>query len=101
MAQRSDILLEVDTTLDGSGNYTGPWIEAAEIHTVVAVWTDGIGGSSGYPKFNLSADSSNVIRSLESISPFTEYKIPARYFRFQVSGGTANAVLRLSIKAVD
>jgi hypothetical protein len=100
MAQRSDLLFEVDTTLDGSGNYTSPWIESAEVHSVVAVWTDGVGGSSGYPKFNLSADATNVIRSVESLGVFGEYKIPARYFRFQISGGTANATLRVSIKAL-
>lgn len=101
MAQRPDILFEVDTTLDGSGNYIGPWIEAAEVHTVVAILSEGLGGASGYPKLHLSSDSTNVIRSIENFGSLTEYKIPARYFRFQTSAGNANAVLRLSIKALD
>ena len=101
MAQRSDILFEIDTTLDGSGNYTGPWIESSGIHTVILTFTEGLGGGSGYPKFHLSADATNVIRSIESVGPGGEYKIPTRYFRFQESAGNANATFRLSIKALD
>lgn len=101
MAKRSDILFEVDTTLDGGGNYAGPWVDASEIHSVILTFTEGLGGASGYPKLRLSSDTTNIIRSIENVSPNTEYLIPSRYFDFQISAGTANATLRLSIKALS
>jgi len=101
MAERTDILLEADTTLDGGGNYTSPWIDVSEISSVAMVWTSGVGAGSGYPRLQLSADATNVIGSIDSISSLSAYGVPSRYIRFQESGGTASATFRLSIKAIS
>lgn len=34
MARRIDLIAEIDTTLDGSGDYTGEWIDSCGIRTI-------------------------------------------------------------------
>jgi|SRR5882757_150189 len=95
MTARRDLLLEVDTTLDGSGNYNSPWIDSAGTDRIVAVWTDGISGV----KINFSLDTEEFLYTIDA-ARLTEYVVPARYFNLRVIAGGNNAAFRASVRAL-
>lgn len=92
MAQRSDLVLEGPITLDGSGNYTGPWIDSAEIRSVGVIHS-GTPGS----QIEFSSDASAVI-NIDTWTNFTEKPV---HSRFSVAGGTANATVKVSVRAMS
>lgn len=107
MAPRADLLGEVDTTLDGSGNYTGPWIDTGGILKVRIAWQSNMAPTAGVVKVEESSDQANVIRVQFTGSggdsgegQRVDVDLGARYFRFKISGGTANATLRLSLRSI-
>lgn len=99
MAPRSDLPIEIDTTLNGSGAFVSSWADSAGFISVLPVWTDP-GGGGLTVSFDYSLDASTVLRSV-TVNHLVEVTIPARYFRLVVSGGSANATFRASIRAVS
>lgn len=100
MANRSDLLLEVDTTLDANGDYIGDWIDTGGVGSIRVVFSL---PSGYYPVIQHSADASNVISS-DVINPSnTIIGLAARYFRFaaDLSAGNAGLTVRASIRAVN
>lgn len=100
MAQRTDLVAEIDTTLDGSGDYTGPWIDSAGIFRLRVANT-----GSGV-RIEESNDQTNTVQvntvevSSEGL-PYAqeEISITARYFRVR-GYGDPNAALHASVRVV-
>lgn len=97
MADRTgELLLEVDTTLDGNGDYVGPWIDASGVlkGRVIYNSTEGAGVEQ-------SNDATNVFGGV-GVASGTEFPVTARYIRFVLDApsGQANAPFRLAIKAI-
>ncbi|HEY2086258.1 MAG TPA: hypothetical protein VGH54_09565 [Mycobacterium sp.] len=103
MSQRVDLLSEVDTTLDGSGGYIGPWIDSAGVDKIRVTFRC---ASAGVLYVDHSSDQTNVLyEGLEavlgsSIGGLSEQPLGARYFRVRADGDTANASLRLAVRAL-
>lgn len=95
MAKRADLLAEVDTTLDGSGDYTGEWLDSAGVDTIRVLHL--IAGTQAI--IQESSDQSSVL-STPVPSGYGEVPLTARYFRLAVDGGTANATFRATIRKV-
>lgn len=96
MAQRVDLLIEVDTTLDGSGDYTSPWVETAYVDTVRV----GAVGGENFRYVEQSIDGTNVFFQTGIGGGLTEVPLVARYVRLAVDGGTPSAVFRASVRVV-
>lgn len=96
MTQRVDLLAEIDTTLDAAGDYTGDWIDSGGVNTIRVLYS--AIGTQG-----LIQESADQVSALSSPVPagYGELPLTARYFRFTVDGGTANAALRATIRAVE
>lgn len=92
---RPDLPLEVDTALDASGGYTGSWVDSADTYSVAAWYTPGTPGVV----IESSIDASTVLVA-DSWANGIEKPIYTRYWRVSVTGGTANAVFRLSARVV-
>lgn len=92
---RSDLPLEVDTTLDSAGAYVGSWIDSADMYSVAVWYTPGTPGVV----IESSLDASTVLVA-DGWANGTEKPIHTRYWRVSVTGGTANAVFRLSARVV-
>lgn len=98
MANRSDLLSEVDTTIDANGDYIGPWIDSGQVQTVRVIYTDlGIA-----PAIEESADQANVIRGI-GLTNGANVNITARYFRLKVDGssGYAGQAFRAVIRVAE
>lgn len=99
MAQRTDLVAEIETTLDGSGDYTGPWIDSAGIFKVRVV---NVG--SGI-RIEQSNDQTNAVQistvdvGVEGPYRHEEIAITARYFRVR-GYGDANAPLHAAVRVV-
>lgn len=104
---RSDIAVEVDELLDGSGNYTGPWLETVDIFTVrvtcrfnggspTVVLEEGI--------FTTNDSIPKVLRSntipISSLHGFAGVDLSCRYFRLVVSGGSADNLFQACVRVV-
>lgn len=97
---RSDLLVEIDTTFDASGNYTGPWMDSTGILSVRGVYS--FSGSSGPQVFiEESSDASVVLGGGGSIYGGAVVPLSARYFRVAGTGADAGATLRASIRRVS
>lgn len=95
MAHRMDLLAEINTTLDSSGDYTGDWIDSAGIDTVRIAYS-----SAGARGLIQESTDQVEIRSAELPVGYGEMPITLRYFRFAVDGGTPNAALRATLRVV-
>jgi type 1 fimbria pilin len=100
MAQRADLLAELDITLDGSGDYTGPWLDSAGVLLLRVVNT-----GSGV-RIEESNDQTNLVQinTIEIAGeglPYGQEEIPitARYFRVR-GYGEANAALHAAVRVV-
>lgn len=101
MAQRNDLITELDTNLDGSGDYTGPWIDSASVYRVRVVNT---GSGLRIEESNNQADTVSLHTvgiSAEGL-PYAAEEIPitARYFRVR-GYGDPNAPLHAVVRVVD
>jgi type 1 fimbria pilin len=102
-APRADLLLEVDTTLDGSGEYIGDWIDTGGVLTALVTFQSN--SSTGIFEVQQSMDQSFVFfdgngPNLGGGGSSQEYPLRARYFRIKASGGTASATLRACVRAI-
>lgn len=96
MARRGDLLVEVNSTLDGSGDYTGDWIDSSGIFTIrVLATTAGVN-----PGIQQTADQVYIFSDTLGAG-YQEYPITARYFRLYMDGGTPNAAFRAIVRAVE
>jgi hypothetical protein len=96
MARRGDLLVEVNTTLDGSGNYTGDWIDSSGIERIRVLSTT----ASVFPQIQQTADQVYIFQDTLA-SGSEEYAITGRYFRLAMVSGTANATYRAIVRAVS
>lgn len=96
MALRADLLAEVVDVLDGSGDYTGEWIDTGGIQRVRLLNT-GLGGVS--VTLEHSIDQVNVMP--DSWTSGDEKDLTTRYFRFAINGGTPSLGFQLSIRVVS
>lgn len=102
LAPRADLPVELDTTLDGSGNYIGEWIDTAGMLKVRATWQSPT--SSGTFQIEQSMDQSFIFfegpgsTTLDGTSQ--EYPLFARYFRVKAINGTPNGTLRVCVRAI-
>lgn len=103
LAGRQDILSEGYVNLDGSGNYTGPWLESAGL-THVRLAANYASLNVSLSSFTLSEaafiatddDGSRATVRNQSISvggsfAYADLDLTGRYFRLQVSGSGDNA----------
>lgn len=106
--RRQDIIVELYEVLDGSGNYTGDWIETSDINTIrVACSFNGgtptVRVDEGQYDPSASGDP-RLIRSqsiaFASLRAFGEVDLTARYFRLVVSSGSADNPFASTIRAV-
>lgn len=86
MSVRSDLIVEVDTTLDGGGLYVGDWIDSGGIQRLRGVVQ---GGSLSIDE---SSDQSVVLRTV-ALADGDEMSVTARYFRM-VGTGSPSAAFR-------
>lgn len=91
---REDLLIEVDTTLDGSGNYASDWLDSAEIHSVRLVF--GFASGSGSVYVSPSNDTTYSFPTL-AVSSGSEVAIASRYFQV-VATGTASTAFHLAVR---
>ena len=103
MPQRADLLSEVDTTLDGSGDYTGPWIDTAGVDKIRVVYRS---TSAGVLYIDQSSDQSFVLyEGLQaplgsSVGGLSELILGARYFRVRADGDMAGVAFHCSVRAI-
>lgn len=104
MAARSDLLLEVNTTLDGSGAYTSDWFDSGDVEAVTVVWY--FGGSS-IPGVGLDEGLDGTAALWEASFPQSAghygsgtLAVAARFFRLSVAGGQSGTAFAASLRAV-
>lgn len=97
MAVRRDLVLEVDTTLDGSGNYASDWLDSSAIYDVrVLHWF------SGSPSPTVQIDeSSDQTHILTSTVLGADASLTARYFRLSANGGGVGATFRAAVRVTN
>lgn len=85
--RRADLLAEIDTTLDGSGVYEGPWIDTGGVYDV-RVCAD-----TAAPLYlEESQDGSTKVPGIGALSSLrSEVGLTNRFFRVAVRGSSANA----------
>lgn len=89
---RSDTPIEVNTTLDSSGNYTGPWIDTAGYKQLLLAHIVGTTVQA-----ELSQDGANaLVNSAGAVTNGSVLSFSTPYFRLKVVSGTANAVFWMS-----
>lgn len=94
MARRVDLLVEADTTLDGSGTYASDWIDTSGVYTVRVV-----SNLPGETYVVQSADQTNALAS--TLANGVDVPITARYLRVEVGAPSqANADYRVTIRSV-
>lgn len=99
MAARRDLVLEVDTTLDGSGTYTSAWLDSSDIFDVRALIF-----FSGSPAPTSALEESNDQTNSYSgntLTSGTSAPVTGRYFRLHVTGGGAGATYRAVVRTID
>lgn len=106
---RGDLLLEQYTSLDGSGAYSGDWIETAGIAAIrVALAFNG--GSptvrvdeSIYPAPSGGSGVPKVVREnavpVSSLYGYAEIDLCARYYRVVIAGGLSSGTVSMSVRA--
>lgn len=97
MANRAD-LIEVNTTLSGSGTYAGDWLDSAGVLRARLLFQ--FSGQVGTVTLEQSSDQTNVIAT-DTWTNDTERSLTARYFRITANGGAASAAFRAVIRTVD
>jgi hypothetical protein len=100
MAQRTDLVAEIDTTLDGTGDYTGPWIDSAGIFLIRIV---NVGSGIRIEESNDQTNTVqiNTVEIAGEGLPYAqeEIAITARYFRV-MGYGDPNAPLHAAVRIV-
>jgi len=100
MSQRADLIAEIDTTLDGSGDYTGSWLDSAGIFKVRVVNT---GSGVKIEESNNQSDivQVNTVAIASEGLPYAQEEIAltARYFRVR-GYGDASAALHAAVRAI-
>lgn len=112
-SSRTDIILEISATLDGSGNYSGDWLETTGLSTVLVsckfntsspipyMWIEhGIytpGQNS--PPF-ISFTNLFDIDPNDHTQATTSVTLLARYFRLGVWSGSPGAVMNATVRKV-
>jgi len=106
--QRLDLVIELDELLDGSGNYTGPWLETTDIYTVhVACKFNG-----GSPTVTIehgiytshSADPKTLHYTdvpVSSTAASADVDLMSRYFRLTIAGGSADNLFQSTIRRLS
>lgn len=98
MGYRNDLVLELDTVADGSGQYTGVWIDTAGVPAV----TVSSSLTSVTHRLELSQDGSTSYASYDISGstqiPLIEYPLPARYFRVAFVSASANQAFKLTVR---
>lgn len=97
MADRTgNLLAEVNTTLDGNGDYTGTWLDVDGVLKVRVLYN-----SADAAGLQQSNDKTNVI-STATVASNGDVALTARYCRFVLDApiGQANAAFYLAMRAV-
>lgn len=101
MATRFDLVAELDTTLDGSGDYTGPWIDSSNIYKIRIV---NVGSGMRIEESNNQTDivQVNTVGIPDEGLPYNaeEVLITSRYFRIR-GYGDPNAPIHASVRIVN
>jgi hypothetical protein len=102
--KRPDLPVEADTTLDGAGTYTGEWVDSSSILSARIAFALYGSGSVGIEE---SVDGVNPLgfadlplAPMSTLSNNAVFNPATRYFRVKVTGGSANAVFRVSIRRI-
>jgi hypothetical protein len=110
--KRKDLALEGLKLLDGSGAWVSDWLDSSDVYTVrIAVFflnsgTGTVQVEEAEFDDNASAGSSTprVIRSqaltVTSSKGYAELYLTARFYRVNVSGGSSNNHVALTVRAV-
>lgn len=97
MANRVGLILEADTTLNGSGEYDSAWFDSADVKQVRVLCKFGSGGGNIYVL--QSNDQTNVYpASVTSNGGVAD--IGARYFKLHIENGTASTTLQAVLRKV-
>jgi hypothetical protein len=106
---RKDLCLELYEVLDGSGNYTGEWLETSEIFTlrVAALFNGGSPTTrieEGQFDTSASGGEPRVIRSrvvpFASNRAYVQIDLTCRYFRLTITGGSAEESFAATVRVV-
>lgn len=104
---RVDLPVEVDVLLNGSGAYTGPWLETVDIFNVrVSCLFNGGSPTVTVEEgiYTANDNTPKVIRSqnvpVSSLAAYAALSLSARYFRLTVTGGSADNLFQATIRSV-
>ena len=105
MTTRRDLFLELETQLDGNGDYDSAWVETASVFNIDVVVTN-IGNGQVYVEEAYTADSSDdtylhILGAASGGKLKGSVNIASRYFRVKIDGGTASNTFRASVRAVS
>jgi hypothetical protein len=101
--KRPDLPIEVDTTLDSAGTYTGEWVDTSTMLSARLGYFLYGGGSVGFEE---SIDGIDPIYPAGPTTPMNSLQNnavvnpAARYIRLRVTGGSANAIFKASVRKV-
>jgi hypothetical protein len=101
--KRPDLPIEVDTTLDSAGTYTGEWVDTSSMLSARVsyfIYGSGVLGVEesldgidpmypGGPTTPMNSLQNNAV-----VNPAT------RYIRLRVTGGSANAAFKASVRKI-
>jgi len=103
MSDRSDLLVEIEVTLNAGNSYSyySDWFDSGDIDKVAVIWSFSGGGGIG-PAIQQSTDKSSIIQTLSPSGQGAEFQIVSRYFRLalSVSSGYDGSVLKSAMRVV-
>lgn len=106
--RRNDLTVELFELLDGSGDYTGDWLDTSGVQSV-RVSASFNGGAPTVSIEEAQFDTSHsgdprVIRTqsvpVASLHAWAQLDLSARYYRLTVSGGSADNPFAATIRVV-
>jgi hypothetical protein len=101
--KRPDLPIEVDTTLDAAGTYTGEWVDTSSMLSARLGYFLYASGSVGFEE---SIDGVNTLgvsgplATMSSLSTGAVINPATRFIRLRVTGGAANAAFRASVRKI-
>jgi hypothetical protein len=99
LPSRSDLLAEVDTTLDATGAYSGTWFDSTGTLSARFLY---FFTNNPAPQVLIeeSSDMTNFLASDQLLNG-ASFQVTARYFRITASGGAPGATFRFAIRRVS
>jgi hypothetical protein len=101
--KRPDLPIEVDSSLDATGTFTGEWVDTSSmVQARISYFLYG-GGTVGFDESIDGTDpisTSGPVSPLASLSNGAVINPAARYIRLRVTQGTVNAAFKASVRKI-